>query len=989
MSDEPRLRVFLCHASQDKAAVRELRAQLQAVGAEPWLDEDQILPGHDWEQEIARAVRSSHVVLVCLSRSSINKEGYVQKEIRLALDIADEKPDGTIFVIPARIEECEVPARLRRWAWVDLFAANGCQRLIEAVRSRAASLAQRTSFARDTARQLTSEIARMLDGENQRVLAEAGSRIGRKLEGWQALDQLFIPIRLARGLRPNFTQTEYEALEQQRRGAASRTTARHLDHNSGEIKERERPVVKWEDVRTGLHRAVILGDPGFGKTMLLWHEVTRRNELWLKKSRSGSTETTEVEVAVFISASELARAIEDDSKEGVLEYLLTQLFARWDLSPEAARLVRQKLIEGAGMIAIDALDEVPITSRARFEQALNTLGQRYQSLKLLLSSRLVGYIAAPTNVPKDNEFEVMPFQTSQMRRLVETWFSPDSKLSSVVWQSIHTQDSVKADLRSPLLLRLACQLTEATKLRDENLPRWNRRGEMYQAFVRELVWQWGVKAGAGMEASDLFPEFAADVCLNLWKLDARRTLWERRTVAAQVNALRVNYGALAARHDLVGDLCSTGIFTLAGPSGRDTPLMYTHRTFGEYLAGHALGCRLNNLGAPEWKLLDRKTWDPNWQEVLVFATGHLDSGPAGKLLGVLEDRSSDDVFRHRLALASFCLRELRPKFYSQLGSLIDAITSAVFDLWSEEHRAHRGSLTPHLGEALPTLASIDAVADRGFLRKVMTSDVWEDALEEMGTAAATQQVFSQLIALLSAPEASLQRKAVYGLQAIGASDKALPQVLDTLITSLNDNRSGVRAWAAETLGNMKRAVVSRSDVGIQLVKLIGDEEDEVREAAEQALLGMAGTLFQQQKVIDELLTFLDHDGSEAMAVAIEILGEIADRSAKWPGVVPRLVALLHNWKRDVRFIAASTLGKMGATVSRRPRVVQGLLQLLEDRDTSVRLEAVTAIGRMGRSVYGRSGVSERLIALLNDPEARVQAEAAKSLATLGLKDVPP
>jgi len=34
----------------------------------------------------------------------------------MALDVADEKPDGTIYVIPALLEECSVPDRLKEMA---------------------------------------------------------------------------------------------------------------------------------------------------------------------------------------------------------------------------------------------------------------------------------------------------------------------------------------------------------------------------------------------------------------------------------------------------------------------------------------------------------------------------------------------------------------------------------------------------------------------------------------------------------------------------------------------------------------------------------------------------------------------------------------------------------------------------------------------------------------------------------------------------------
>ena len=64
-------------------------------------------------------------MLVCLSRTAITKEGFVQREIRLALEVAEEKPEGTIYIIPARLENCEVPERLAEWQWVNLFEDQG------------------------------------------------------------------------------------------------------------------------------------------------------------------------------------------------------------------------------------------------------------------------------------------------------------------------------------------------------------------------------------------------------------------------------------------------------------------------------------------------------------------------------------------------------------------------------------------------------------------------------------------------------------------------------------------------------------------------------------------------------------------------------------------------------------------------------------------------------------------------------------------------
>src|SRR6266498_4784166 len=145
MIEEPKrlLKVFLCHASGDKPAVRVLYQRLIRDGVDAWLDKEKLLPGQDWRQEIPRAVRESDVVVICLSNKSLTKEGYVQTEIAFALDIAKEKPEGTIFLIPARLEECDVPSKLGLWQWVDLFESDVYEWLMRSLRSRAEKLGVR------------------------------------------------------------------------------------------------------------------------------------------------------------------------------------------------------------------------------------------------------------------------------------------------------------------------------------------------------------------------------------------------------------------------------------------------------------------------------------------------------------------------------------------------------------------------------------------------------------------------------------------------------------------------------------------------------------------------------------------------------------------------------------------------------------------------------------------------------------------------------
>lgn len=47
-----------------------------------------LVAGQNWELEIQRAARASDIVLVCLSSESVTKAGFMQREIKQALDVA-------------------------------------------------------------------------------------------------------------------------------------------------------------------------------------------------------------------------------------------------------------------------------------------------------------------------------------------------------------------------------------------------------------------------------------------------------------------------------------------------------------------------------------------------------------------------------------------------------------------------------------------------------------------------------------------------------------------------------------------------------------------------------------------------------------------------------------------------------------------------------------------------------------------------------------
>ena len=65
MSDsKKKLLVFLSYASEDKPKVRLLSNRLRQDGFDPWLDEERLLPGQDWNLEIEKVLQASDVILL-------------------------------------------------------------------------------------------------------------------------------------------------------------------------------------------------------------------------------------------------------------------------------------------------------------------------------------------------------------------------------------------------------------------------------------------------------------------------------------------------------------------------------------------------------------------------------------------------------------------------------------------------------------------------------------------------------------------------------------------------------------------------------------------------------------------------------------------------------------------------------------------------------------------------------------------------------------
>lgn len=125
--------IFLIYAHIDREKVRKLYQRMIRDGVKVWLDAQDLQPGQDWRHEIRRAILNSNRVLVCLSREFNKQPGYRHEELKIALEKAKLLEDGSVFIIPVRLEDCEMPESLACLQRVDLFQPGGYKTLIRAL----------------------------------------------------------------------------------------------------------------------------------------------------------------------------------------------------------------------------------------------------------------------------------------------------------------------------------------------------------------------------------------------------------------------------------------------------------------------------------------------------------------------------------------------------------------------------------------------------------------------------------------------------------------------------------------------------------------------------------------------------------------------------------------------------------------------------------------------------------------------------------------
>jgi hypothetical protein len=128
--------VFICHASENKDFAGFLYEKLKEEEFNPWLDKKSLRGGDEWDEVIEKAIEKEIDYVVILQSRDLAKkfEGYVNKEINMALDRQESFRRGIRFIIPVRIDDSPLLEELEHLHTIDLSARENVGELIKTIR---------------------------------------------------------------------------------------------------------------------------------------------------------------------------------------------------------------------------------------------------------------------------------------------------------------------------------------------------------------------------------------------------------------------------------------------------------------------------------------------------------------------------------------------------------------------------------------------------------------------------------------------------------------------------------------------------------------------------------------------------------------------------------------------------------------------------------------------------------------------------------------
>lgn len=520
------------------------------------------------------------------------------------------------------------------------------------------------------------------------------------------LAKIFVPLRAVEG-RPTLAEYAEEDLFRQAANEVNRELENdhHWQHHFRSLERRfalleirqeaEKPLTLAELLKSS--RAILLGDPGTGKTTITRYVTYSLavNDL----THVGSDMAGRVPVLVRIA--NFAKAFEQDSTLHIIEYVAKELTSR----PEFGNYLRWAIEQNRCLVILDGLDEVSDSGlRIRVTDRIQNMVASFSGNYYLVTSRIVGYDQSPLT----QEFQHATLQEltdEDKNRFIRLWYDA---IDDEIGSGTHTKgatDLITALRNKPQISRMAANPLLLTIMvlmhwRGTKLP--SRRVQVYQTATDTLIEYWTAqREGVDLDAEEikniLAPIAHYILSSNVSGVIAHQDLLPRffqgivqeRGYTQEEQARRIG-------REMLKDLNEqSGLFLERGLDVNNQPVYgFLHQTFGEYLAALYLAQDVQKSSFALKEYIHQSIW----HEPLLLLFGHLSlySRPqAEMLMRQLLDYPAlyEETLQRNLLFAADCLGDgiqiepmLRDEILEKLAKLIQHPVSQIRDAAIERYK---------------------------------------------------------------------------------------------------------------------------------------------------------------------------------------------------------------------------------------------------------------------------------------------------------------
>ncbi len=465
-----------------------------------------------------------------------------------------------------------------------------------------------------------------------------------------------------------------------------------------EGKRKEERAIHLEDFLVTLDRAVLLGNPGGGKSTVLLKTCYKLATSYDKTACAGKYLTP-----VLVVLREYGEA-KKHRNLSIIDFIAGQAASRYQITPPVGAfdylLFNQRLL-----VLFDGLDELLDTSTRRDISAdVESFCEMYPSVQVIITSREVGYSQAPLDRRRFQVFRLGGFSEVQVRQYAGYAFKREGVFSeeelSLRLNRFMEESASVADLReNPLLLGLMCAL-----YRNENyIPR--NRSDVYEKCASLLFERWDQARGIIVDLP--FKEHIKPALghLALWsysKESLQLGMTESQLVEETASYLsewvfEKRHKAILAAKEFV-EFCTgrAWVFSDMGTSPAGEKLFqFTHRTFLEYFTAiHLVSLQPTAAGLLRTLLprIRKQEWDMVAQLAFQILARRNQGAPDELLRGLLDEADKCNVEQREVMIA-FAARVIEsvvptPQVRRRLAS---AVIQLVIASISSRHKGNRKS----------------------------------------------------------------------------------------------------------------------------------------------------------------------------------------------------------------------------------------------------------------------------------------------------------